>query len=111
MQYISLCFSILMLYTTLLKKSIAFERKKAGTTQNESACPYGYAVSKLLPYGLYTVHQTKTVNDAAFVPDFQVQISENKKTYEYVLNNAPFTSYLYITKIDAESGYDTAIIF
>ncbi len=64
----------------------------------------GYAVSKMLPYGLYTVHQTKTVNDAAFVPDFQVQISENKKTYEYVLNNAPFTSYLYITKIDAESG-------
>lgn len=64
----------------------------------------GFADSKLMPYGVYTVHQTKTVNDAEFVLDFDVFIAENGKTYEYILNDAPFKSYIHITKIDAESG-------
>ena len=57
-----------------------------------------------MPYGVYTVRQTKTVNDAEFVPDFDVFIAENEKTYEYILNDAPFKSYIHVTKIDAESG-------
>lgn len=57
-----------------------------------------------MPYGVYTVRQTNTVNDAAFVSDFDVFIAENGKTYEYILNNAPFKSYIHVTKIDAESG-------
>ena len=64
----------------------------------------GFAESKLMPYGVYTVRQTKTVNDAAFVSNFDVFIAENGKTYEYILNNAPFKSYIHVTKIDAESG-------
>lgn len=64
----------------------------------------GYAMTKSMPYGVYTVHQTKTVNDAAFVADFDVQVTENGKTYEYVLNNAPFKSYIHVTKLDAETG-------
>ncbi|MBP3380427.1 MAG: TonB-dependent receptor [Ruminococcus sp.] len=64
----------------------------------------GFAESKLMPYGVYTVRQTKTVNDAAFVSNFDVFIAENGKSYEYILNNAPFKSYIHVTKIDAESG-------
>ncbi|MCR5718618.1 MAG: hypothetical protein K6F80_06265 [Oscillospiraceae bacterium] len=64
----------------------------------------GYAATKYMPYGVYTVHQTKTVDDAAFVADFDVQITEDGKTYEYVLNNAPFKSYIHVTKTDAETG-------
>ena len=64
----------------------------------------GYAATKLMPYGTYTVHQTKTVDDAAFVADFDVQITENSKTYEYVLNDAPFRSYIHVTKVDSETG-------
>lgn len=64
----------------------------------------GYAETKELPYGTYTVHQTKTVNDAAFVDDFDVNIIENHRTYEYILNNKPFRSYIHVTKIDAETG-------
>ncbi len=64
----------------------------------------GYAETKDLPYGTYTVHQTKTVNDAAFVDDFDVNIIENHRTYEYILNNKPFRSYIHVTKIDAETG-------
>ncbi len=61
-----------------------------------------------MPYGVYTVRQTKTVNDAAFVSDFDVFIAENEKTYEYILNNAPFKSYIHITKLDAETGKNIA---
>ena len=86
--------------------------KSAGsyTNADESVRDYlttdenGYAATKEMPYGIYTVHQTKTVNDAAFVADFDVQITENGKTYEYVLNNAPFRSFLHVTKLDAETG-------
>ena len=68
----------------------------------------GFAETKLMPYGVYTVHQTKTVDDAAFVSDFDVFIAENGKTYEYILNNAPFKSYIHITKLDAETGKNIA---
>ena len=64
----------------------------------------GFAKSKDLPYGVYTVHQTKGVDGSEFMQDFDVFISENGKTYKYLINNAPFKAYLKITKIDKETG-------
>lgn len=64
----------------------------------------GYAKSKDLPYGIYTVHQTKGKEGKDIMPDFDVFISENGKTYKYLINNAPFTAYLKITKVDRETG-------
>ena len=101
-----------------LEKGAEFEvyLKSAGSYANakDSEKDYlitdenGFAVTKLMPYGVYTIHQTKTVNDAAFVSDFDVFISENEKSYEYILNNAPFKSYIHITKLDAETGKNIA---
>ena len=64
----------------------------------------GYATSKQLPYGLYTIHQTSGWEGYEFIDDFSVQISENGKTYPFVINNAIFTSKIEIVKKDAESG-------
>ena len=64
----------------------------------------GFAKSKDLPYGVYTVHQTKGVDGSEFMQDFDVFISENGKTYKYLINNAPFKAYLKITKVDRETG-------
>ena len=101
-----------------LEKGAEFEvyLKSAGSYSNakDSEKDYlitdenGFAETKLMPYGVYTVHQTNTVNDAAFVSDFDVFIAENEKTYEYILNNAPFESYIHITKLDAETGKNIA---
>ena len=101
-----------------LEKGAEFEvyLKSAGSYSNakDSEKDYlitnenGFAETKLMPYGIYVVHQTKTVNDAAFVSDFDVFIAENEKTYEYILNNAPFKSYIHITKLDAETGKNIA---
>ncbi|MCC8074051.1 MAG: VaFE repeat-containing surface-anchored protein [Clostridiales bacterium] len=64
----------------------------------------GFAQSKDLPYGVYTVHQTKGVEGSDFMQDFDVYIAKNGKTYKYLINNAPFKAYLKITKVDRETG-------
>ncbi len=65
---------------------------------------YGYDITKLLPYGTYVVHQTKGWDGREFVKDFTVYVSENGKTYPYLINNANFESYLKVVKKDAETG-------
>ena len=65
---------------------------------------YGFAETKDLPYGTYTVHQTKGWNGAEFISDFDVFISENNKTYKYLINNASLESYVKIVKVDSETG-------
>lgn len=91
-------------FEIFLKSAGSFENAKDSEKDYLITDENGFAESKLMPYGVYTVRQTKTVNDAEFVPDFDVFISEHEKTYEYILNDAPFKSYIHITKIDAESG-------
>ena len=91
-------------FEIFLKSAGSFENAKNSEKDYLITNENGFAESKLMPYGIYTVHQSKTVNDAAFVADFDVFISEHEKTYEYILNDAPFKSYIHITKIDAESG-------
>lgn len=64
----------------------------------------GYAVSDNLYYGTYTVHQVDSGDvDAAHVADFQVQVVENGKTYQYALNNKLFRAYLKILKLDGKT--------
>lgn len=64
----------------------------------------GFAKSSDLPYGIYTVHQTKGLNGRKMMPDFEVTISENGKCYKYLINNASFEAYLKIVKADSETG-------
>lgn len=64
----------------------------------------GFAQSKDLPYGLYTVHQTAGYADTEFMKDFSVFISENGKTYKFLINNAPYSAYIRVIKADAETG-------
>ena len=69
----------------------------------------GYDKTVELPYGTYIVHQTKTVNDAEYAADFEVKVTENEKTYEYVINNAPLQAFVKVTKVDAETGKTIAL--
>lgn len=65
---------------------------------------FGYAESKSLPYGIYTVSQTYAWPGREKIADFDVFISSNGMTYRYLINNANFESYLKIEKLDAETG-------
>lgn len=64
----------------------------------------GFASSKLLPYGVYTVHQTKGWNGREMIKDFDVFINEEGKTYKFLINNSNFESYVKVVKLDAETG-------
>ena len=64
----------------------------------------GFAESKQLPYGRYTVHQTEGQEGKGFIPDFTVFVNENGHTYSYILNNRTITSRLKVEKCDAETG-------
>lgn len=63
----------------------------------------GYAKSKQLPYGTYVVHQTVGADNTEKCSDFYVNVTENGKTYQYLLNNPEFTAYLKIVKKDSKT--------
>lgn len=64
----------------------------------------GFASSKLLPYGVYTVHQTKGWDGREMIADFDVFIDSDGKTYKFLINNSNFESYVKVVKLDAETG-------
>ena len=64
----------------------------------------GFAQTKDMPYGVYTVHQTVGWDGTEFIADFDVNISENGQTYRYLINNAEFESYVKVVKVDSETG-------
>ena len=64
----------------------------------------GFAQTKDMPYGIYTVHQVSGWEGSKLMPDFDVFISQNGATYRYLINNAPFNSFIKIVKQDAETG-------
>lgn len=68
----------------------------------------GFASSKLLPYGVYTVHQTKGWDGREKIKDFDVYINSDGKTYKFLINNANFESYIKIVKLDKETGKQIA---
>lgn len=64
----------------------------------------GFAATKDLPYGIYTVHQVKGWDGRELLADFDVYIAKDGQTYRYLANNANFESYIKIVKVDAETG-------
>jgi len=64
----------------------------------------GFAQTKDMPYGIYTVHQTVGWEGTEFIADFDVNISESGQTYRYLINNAEFESYVKVVKVDSETG-------
>ena len=68
----------------------------------------GFASTKLLPYGVYTVHQTKGWEGREKIKDFDVYIDTDMKEYKFLINNANFESYIKVVKLDAETGKQIA---
>ena len=86
-------------------KSAGDYSKAKNTERGVLTCDeYGFAETKNLPYGTYTVHQTKGWNGTEFIADFDVFVNEDGKTYKYLINNASLESYVKIIKVDSETG-------
>ena len=91
-------------FQVYLKSAGNYAKAKESERDNLICDEYGFAETKDLPYGTYTVHQTKGWNGTEFIADFDVFVSENNKTYKYLINNASLESYVKIVKVDSETG-------
>ena len=91
-------------FQVYLKSSGSYAKAKESERDTLTCDEYGFAETKDLPYGTYTVHQTKGWNGTEFISDFDVFVSENNKTYKYLINNASLESYVKIVKVDSETG-------
>ena len=87
-----------------LKSSGSFEAAEEDERDTVVCDENGFAQTKDMPYGVYTVHQTKGWEGREFMKDFDVFISQDGQTYRYLINNANFESYIKVVKIDAETG-------
>ena len=87
-----------------LEKSGSFD--KADETEKDTlVCDEnGFAESKELPYGVYTVHQVSGWDGRELIGDFKVYIAKDSQTYRYLINNVNFESYIKVVKVDAETG-------
>ena len=91
-------------FAVFLKATGSYESAKASERDYLICDENGYAVTKDLPYGIYTVHQTKGWDGRELLADFDVYISKDGQTYRYLANNRNFESYIKIVKVDAETG-------
>ena len=64
----------------------------------------GFAETKDLPYGEYTVKQTKGWEGKELLAPFNVFVKENGENYRFLINNATFEALIEIVKKDAETG-------
>ena len=87
-----------------LKSSGSFEAAEEDERDTVVCDENGFAQTKDMPYGVYTVHQTKGWEGREFMKDFDVFISQDGQTYRYLINNANFESYIKVVKVDAETG-------
>ncbi|MDR1565054.1 MAG: sortase B protein-sorting domain-containing protein [Oscillospiraceae bacterium] len=80
-------------------KALATERDLLTTDAD------GYAKTKLLPYGIYTVKEISAAGlDVKLVKPFDVFISSEGKVYRYILDDPYFRSLVKVIKVDSETG-------
>lgn len=91
-------------FEVFLKASGSYDNAKE-TERDYLVCDEnGFAVTKDLPYGVYTVVQTKGWDGRALMSAFDVFISKDGEVYRYLINNSYFDSYIKVVKIDEETG-------
>lgn len=91
-------------FAVFLKAAGSYDNAKASERDYLTCDENGYAATKDLPYGIYTVHQAKGWDGRELLADFDVYIAKDGQTYRYLANNRNFESYIKIVKVDAETG-------
>lgn len=91
-------------FEVYLKSAGSYENAKE-TERDILVCDEnGFAETKDLPYGEYTVKQTKGWDGKELLAPFTVFVSEDGRVYRFLINNAPYEAIIEIVKKDAETG-------
>ena len=91
-------------FEVYLKAAGSYEAAKETERDTLTCDENGFAKSKDMPYGIYTVKQTSGWEGRELMKPFDVFINQDGQTYRYLINNANFESYIKIVKKDAETG-------
>ena len=81
-------------FQVYLKSAGSYDSAKDSERDTLVCDENGYAETKDLPYGIYTVHQTKGWEGREMIGDFDVYISSDGEVYRYLINNRLFESYI-----------------
>ena len=92
------------IFAIYLKSAGSYEAAKDTERDYLTCDENGFAQSKDLPYGVYTVHQVSGWEGRELMSDFDVFIAKDGETYRYLINNANFESFIKVIKVDAETG-------
>ena len=95
-------------FEVFLKSSGSYDKADPDERDILVTDKFGYAITKLLPYGTYTVHQTKGTEGTEYIADFDVFIDSEEKEYKYLINDPYFYSFLKVVKTDTETGKQIA---
>ena len=91
-------------FEVYLKAAGSYENAKE-TERDILVCDeHGFAETKDLPYGEYTVRQIKGWDGKELLAPFTVFVSEDGQVYRFLINNAPYEVLIEIIKKDAETG-------
>jgi len=91
-------------FEIFLKSSGSYEAAKESERDILVCDEFGFAETKDLPYGIYTVRQTKGWEGKELLPPFDVFVNKDGEVYRYLINNATFEALIEIVKKDIETG-------
>ena len=75
-------------FAVYLKSAVSYDNAKDSERDYLICDENGFAQTKDLPYGRYTVQQIKGWEGRELLKPFDVFVSENGETYRYLINNA-----------------------
>lgn len=84
-------------------------KSSGNLVQTQETNALGHARFNNLPYGVYTVKQTKAPAGTLPVADFEVNVNEHGQTYFYNILNGKFKSPTKLVKVDVETGKNVLI--
>ncbi len=91
-------------FEVYLKSAGSYKQAEEAEREILTCDANGFAQTKYMPYGIYTVHQASGWEGRELMKDFDVFINQDSQTYRYLINNANFESYIKIAKKDIETG-------
>lgn len=91
-------------FEVFLKSSGSYKNAKESERDILICDEFGFAETKDLPYGVYTVKQTKGWDGRELLDAFDVFVNKDGQVFRFLINNGPFRSYIKVIKTDAETG-------
>ena len=91
-------------FEVFLKSAGSYENAKETERDMLTCDEDGFAQTKDMPYGIYTVKQTSGWEGRELMKPFDVFINKDGQTYRYLINNANFESYIKIVKKRCGNG-------